>query len=156
MAASLVEGFMTSSKKTDRKPKLEAEATTVCWWSWDRESLKVLERAGGLQLFCVSSSHGEDYNCCCSTISGFSCNALSCRNGLRVRESQTAKNLSSSLLSGVAGEENAEAPWGFISDRGRGGKMRCSQNQRWRKDSGAKRGNEWPWENYDEHRNWIH
>jgi hypothetical protein len=81
---------------------------------------------------------------------------LSCRNGLRVRESQTAKNLSSSLLSGVAGEENAEAPWGFISDRGRGGKMRCSQNQRWRKDSGAKRGNEWPWENYDEHRNWIH
>ncbi len=90
-SASSAEGFMASSKKTDREPTLEAEATTVCWWSWDGETLKVVERAGRLQLFCVSSSHGEeDCNCCCSTISGFSSNALSCRNDLRVRESQTA------------------------------------------------------------------
>jgi hypothetical protein len=33
MAASSVEGFMASSKKTDREPKLEAEAITVYWWS---------------------------------------------------------------------------------------------------------------------------
>jgi hypothetical protein len=81
-----------------------------------------VEQVGRLQLFCVSSSHGEDYNCCCSTISGFSSNALSCRTALSVRESQTAKNLSSTLLSEVAGEENAEAPGGFMSGRVEEGK----------------------------------
>jgi hypothetical protein len=39
------------------------------------------------------------------------------------------------LFCGVAREENAEAPGGFISGRGRGGKMRCSQIRPWRKDN---------------------
>jgi len=45
---------------------------------------------------------------------------------------------------------------GFISGYGKGWKMSCSQNRRWRKDSGVKRGNEWPLENYNERHNWTH
>jgi hypothetical protein len=45
---------------------------------------------------------------------------------LSVKEPQTAKNLFSFLLFGIAREENVEAPRGFISHCGRGRKMKCS------------------------------
>ncbi len=51
----------------------------------------------------------------------------------------------------VTGEENVEALGRFINCCGKGGKMNYIQNQWWKKDSGAKCGNEWPWENYNEH-----
>ncbi len=78
--------------------------------------------------------------------------------------------------SGIDGRENcevnAEAQGGFISGRGRGGKVSSGQNRRRRKgewgmvhwgaevcrwkDSGAKRGSEWQRENYDERCDWTH